>query len=72
MAIVPLSMLIARSAPRGIVDRQRENLRAFVDVRELVRAWRAGNVSWDRNAWRPARDDPECLIPWDVLREARS
>jgi hypothetical protein len=59
---------------RGIVqaeDRQRENLRAFVDVRELVRAYRTGNVSWDRNAWGPAPDDPECLIPWDVLREAQ-
>jgi hypothetical protein len=51
-------------------DRHRENLPAFVDVRELVRAWPAGNVSWDVHAWGPAPDDVGCLIPWDVLREA--
>jgi hypothetical protein len=51
-------------------DRQRENLRAFVDVRELVRGWRTGNISWDTEAWGPDPNDPACLVPWDVLREA--
>jgi hypothetical protein len=52
-------------------DRQRTNLAQFQDVRELVRAWDTGNVSWDRDAYGPPPDDPNCLIPWDVLREAR-
>jgi hypothetical protein len=47
------------------VDRQRANLAQFDDVGELVDAWRAGNVSWDYDAWGPDPDDVGCLIPWD-------
>jgi hypothetical protein len=53
-------------------DRQRANLRQFQDVRELVRGWRSGNISWDTARWGPDPDDIGCLIPWDVLQEARS
>src|SRR5260370_2627522 len=61
----------AMEAMSSVVDRQRENLPALVDVRELVRGWRAGNISWDTDQWGPDPDDVGCLIPWDVLREAR-
>jgi hypothetical protein len=43
-------------------DRQRANLRAFVDV-GVVQAWRAGDVEWDTNLWGPDPDDPRCLVP---------
>jgi hypothetical protein len=43
-------------------DRQRANLRAFVDV-GVVQAWRAGDVEWDTNLWGPDPDDPGCLVP---------
>jgi hypothetical protein len=46
-------------------DRQRRNLAQFDDVGELVDAWRAGNVSWNYDAWGPDPDDVGCLIPWD-------
>jgi hypothetical protein len=53
-------------------DRQRRNLEQFDDVAELVRSWRAGNVSRDYGAWGPDPDNPDGLISDDVLREAWS
>jgi hypothetical protein len=53
------------------VDRQRANLAQFADVRELVRGYRARHIEWDTDRWGPDPDDVSCLIPWDVLREAR-
>jgi hypothetical protein len=50
----------------GLADRQRRNLEQFDDARELVDAWRGGNVSWDYGAWGPDPDDPRCLISDDM------
>ncbi len=43
-------------------DRQRRNLAQFVDLGDLVRAWREGNVTWDTQAWGPDPDDVGCLL----------
>jgi hypothetical protein len=61
----------ATEMARGIVERQRRNLAQFRDVRELVRGWRTGNIAWDADRWGPDPDDPDCLVPWDVVKEAR-
>jgi hypothetical protein len=48
-------------------DRQRRTLTEFEDLGELVRAWRAGNVSWDYGTWGP---DPEIPV-FDLRRHVR-
>ncbi len=50
-------------------DRQRANLR-HVDV-AFIQGWRAGDVEWDQEAFGPDPDDPGCLLPFEVLQEAR-
>jgi hypothetical protein len=46
-------------------DRQRRTLEQFEDPGELVRAFRAGNLSW-LPEWGPDPDSPGCLIPLEV------
>jgi hypothetical protein len=68
MALAVLNAVEQPYHEPGLADRQRRNLEQFDDARELVDAWRAGNVSWDYGAWGPDPDNPDCLISDDMSR----
>jgi len=55
---------------RAIADAQREHLAGRHDLPELVEAYRAGIIEWNRTQLGPAPDENGYLVPRDVLRKA--